>query len=237
MAQLVRGALRFRIEGPDRFQRVAEEIKPDRGVDAGREQIDDAAAHGVIAGLAHRGCAGKAIELEPLHDAGHGLKISGGGRERLPGERVARRQALQDGVDGSQQHRRPVAAFDVREARQRLHALRHHRGMRRGAVVGQAIPGGKFQHFDVGGKEAERAREHRHARPVAADHGEADGRWRFPGRNGAGEIGEHQPLGAVGDAGEKQRPARRKPLRRRPRGGTQGRGHGFASGLGLPVRA
>ena len=34
------------------------------------------------------------------------------------------------------------------------------------------------------------------------------------GRNGAREVGQHQPFGAVGDAGEKERPAGTKPLRR-----------------------
>ena len=48
-AQLGSGALGFRIEAPDRFQRVAEKIEPHRLSHAGREQIDDAAAHCVIA--------------------------------------------------------------------------------------------------------------------------------------------------------------------------------------------
>ena len=65
-AQFGNGALGLRIEAADRFQRVAEEIEPHRLVHAGREQIDDAAAHRVIAGLAHGRGAGKAVELEPL---------------------------------------------------------------------------------------------------------------------------------------------------------------------------
>ena len=62
----VGGALGLRIEAADRFQRVAEEIEPHRLGHAGREQIDDAAAHRVVAGLAHGRGAVEAVELEPL---------------------------------------------------------------------------------------------------------------------------------------------------------------------------
>src|SRR6516165_1751825 len=58
-AQLVGRALRLRIETADRFHCVAEKIKPHRAVHAGREQIDDTAAHCIIAGLAHGGSAVK----------------------------------------------------------------------------------------------------------------------------------------------------------------------------------
>ena len=102
--------------------------------------------------------------------------LPGAADERLPRQRLARRHALQDGVDGGEQHRRLLAALDAGEPRQRRHALRHHAGMRRHAVVGQAIPGRKFQHLDVGREEGERARQRRHARAVAADHHEADRR-------------------------------------------------------------
>ena len=80
--------------------------------------------------------------------------------------------------------------------------------MRRHPVIGQAVPGREFQHGDVGREECERARERRHARPVAAHDQEA--RRRRVGARGdrAREIGDDQPLGAVGDAGERQRAAR-----------------------------
>ena len=64
-AQLVGGALGLGIEAADRLQRVAEEIEPHRLGHAGREQIDDAAAHRIVAGLAHRRGAREAVELEP----------------------------------------------------------------------------------------------------------------------------------------------------------------------------
>ena len=53
-AQFLGRALGFRVEAADRLQRIAEEIEPHRVGHAGREQIDDAATHRIIAGLAHR---------------------------------------------------------------------------------------------------------------------------------------------------------------------------------------
>ena len=63
-------ALRFRIEGADRFQRVAEKIEPDGGLGAGREQIEDAAAHGIFTVFAHRARAHEAVRFQPCHDMG-----------------------------------------------------------------------------------------------------------------------------------------------------------------------
>ena len=80
-------------------------------------------------------------------------------------------------------------------------------GVRRHPVVGQTVPGREFQHGDVGRKEVERARQRRHARPVAADHQQA--RRRCIGARGdrARKIGDDQPFGAVGDTRERQRAA------------------------------
>ncbi len=103
-AQIGISALAFRIEAADRFERVAEEIEPHRRVHAGREQIDDAAAYRVIAGLAHRRGAIEAVEIEPGGDARHRQHIAGRGRERLLAEKLARRHALQGGIDGGQQN-------------------------------------------------------------------------------------------------------------------------------------
>ena len=172
-AQVGVGALGLRIEAADRFQRVAEEIEPHRLVHAGREQIDDAAAHRIIAGLAHGRGAIEAVELEPVGDAGHRQHIAGRGRERLLARR-ARAPARAAGsaftvVSSTAGCSRPVTRA---KPRQRHHALRHDGGMRRHPVVRQAIPGREFQDLDVGREEAERARQHRHARAVAADHRE-----------------------------------------------------------------
>ncbi len=212
--QFVGGALGLRIEAADRFQRVAEEIEPHRRVHAGREQVDDAAADGVIAGFAHRRCAVEAIELEPLGDAGHRQQIAGCSRERLLANDIALRHALQNGIHRRQQDRRGVAALDAREPRQRRHALRDNTGVRRHPIVGQAVPRWEFQHFDVRRKEAECARQHRHARAVTADHRHADRRRSRAGRNRAGEVGNDEAFGAVGNTGQRERAARRETRRR-----------------------
>src|SRR4030095_11453991 len=47
-------ALRQRVEASEAFERVAEKIEADRLRRAGRKEIDDAAAHRELAGLAHR---------------------------------------------------------------------------------------------------------------------------------------------------------------------------------------
>jgi len=70
-AQFLGGALRFRIEAANGFERVAEKVEPHRRIDRRRKQIDNAAAHGVVARLAHGGGTVKAVELEPLGDARH----------------------------------------------------------------------------------------------------------------------------------------------------------------------
>ena len=206
-AQVGVGALGFRIKAADRFQAVAEKIEPHRVAHAGREQIDDAAAHRVVAGLAHGRGAVEAVQFEPMGDAAHRQHVARRGRQRLLADDVARRHPLQDRVHRGEQHGRAFAAFYAGEARERGHALRHDGGVRRHPVVRQAIPGREFQNLDVGGEEAERARQHRQARAVAADHRRADGRRRSARRNGAGQVGDDQAFGAVGNAGERQRPA------------------------------
>ncbi len=120
------GALRLRVETADRFQRIAKKIKPDRSLHSGRKQIEDAAAHRIIAGLAHRGGAGKAVEVKPCDHTAHRQQAPGCCGKALPGDDLARRHALQYRIDGGEQHRRLVAALDVRQPRQCGHALRHH---------------------------------------------------------------------------------------------------------------
>ena len=172
-AQIVLRALRLGIEGADRLQRVAEEVEPHRIAHAGRIEIDDAAAHRVVARLAHRRGAVVAVELQPLHHAVHRQHVAGRGRERLRRDQSrggTRWSAALTVVSTTPGRSRPLQA---REPRQRGHALRHDAGMRRHAVVRQAIPGGKLVDLDLGREERERARKLRHARPVAADHHEA----------------------------------------------------------------
>ena len=83
--------------------------------------------------------------------------------------------------------------------------------MRRDPVVGQAIPSRKLEHLDVRREKGERARQHRHARAVAANDGEADCRRRRTGRDRARQVGDDQPFGAIGDPRKRERPAGQAP--------------------------
>ena len=140
-AQRIHRALRLGIEGADRLQRVAEEVEPHR-IAACRADRDRRCRRAPRSRrLAHRRGAVIAVELQPLGHAVHRQHVAGRGRQRLRRDQAARRHALQRGIDGGKHDARPLAAFQAGEARQRGHALRHDAGMRRHAVVGQAVPG------------------------------------------------------------------------------------------------
>ena len=214
-AHVEQRALGLGVEGADRFQAVAEEVEPDRLFEAGRKQIEDAAAHGVFAGLAHGRGAVVAVVLEPGDDGVHRHDIAGRDRQRLRRDQLARGHALHDGVHRGQHDQRLVAAGERCQPRQRGQALRQNAAMRRDAVIGLAIPGREGQHRQIGGEELQRAFELLHPGAVAADHGKADGRLLRPRRDGAGEIGDDEALGALGDIGKRQRAAGREQLGRR----------------------
>jgi len=61
-------------------------------------------------------------------------------------------------------------------------------------VVGQGNPRREFQHLDIRREEAERARQHRHARTVAANDSEADRRRRRTGGDRTCKIGQQPDL-------------------------------------------
>ena len=206
-AHVEQRALGFRVERTDRFERVAEEIEPHRLVETGRKQIEDAAAHGVFAGLAHGRGAVVAIVLQPGHDRVHRHDMAGRNRQRLRRHHLARRHALHDGVDGRQHDQRLVAALQARQPRQRGQALRQDAAMRRHPVIGLAVPCRKLHHRQIGSEEFQRPRELLHARTVAADNGKAYRRRFWSCRYGTRQIGYDQPLRAFGDIGKGQRAA------------------------------
>ena len=79
--------------------------------------------------------------------------------------------------------------------------------MRRHPVIGLAVPCRKLHHRQIGREEFQRPRELLHARTVAADHGKAYRRRFWPCRHRARQIGDDQPLGALGNIGKGQRAA------------------------------
>ena len=206
-AQLVGRALGLRIETADGFERVAKKVEPDRLGHAGCVEVDDAATHRIVAWLAHGGGARKTVEFEPAGDALHGKHVSGRSRERQRRDPRLGRHPLERGVDGGEQDGGPVAPLEARQPRKRRHAVGDHAGMGRHPVIGQAIPGGELQHRKLRREEGERARERRHARAVAADDEQAGRRRVGACGDSTGKIGDHEALGAVGDAGQRQRAA------------------------------
>ena len=198
-------ALGFRIESANQFQAVAKEIEPYRLVEPGWKQVEDAAAHGVFAGLAHGGRTVVTVVLQPCDDGVHRHDMAGRDRQRLRGDDLTRRHALDDGVDGGQHDQRLVAALQPRQPRQRSETLRQNTAMRRYAVIRLAIPGRKLQHRQIGSEEFQRAGELLHPRPVAADHRQAHRRLFGLRRHRARQVGDDESLGALGDVGKGQR--------------------------------
>ena len=131
------------IEGPDRFERVAEEIEPD-GIASWREQVEDAAADRILPRIGHRACAGIARGLQALDEASHAHHVAGREPEARCGDERAGRHALQHGVDGRQHDQRVLPlAFATDQSGKRGDALGDDLGIGRDPVVGHAVPGGK----------------------------------------------------------------------------------------------
>ena len=91
------------------LQRVAEEIEAHGARAPRREEIEDAAAHGVLAGLHDGAGALEAGEVEPLDQLVHVEALAGGDVLQGAADELARGEALQDGVDGGQHDGRALA--------------------------------------------------------------------------------------------------------------------------------
>ncbi len=103
-------ALGQRVEGADALERVAEKIEPQRLSRPGRVEIDDAAAHRELAGLAHGVGADIAVvaekALQPVE-----ADPSGRPQGQHPAvEQPARRHPLHQRVDRGQHDKRGVVA-------------------------------------------------------------------------------------------------------------------------------
>ena len=129
-----------RVEPVQGLDHIAEIIEPHRALRIGREDVHDAAANGVVAGLHHRAGADEAVALQIVQQ---GLDIErSAGRERKGGVRQhrARRHPLHRRVDGGEHHagsRRAIA----QQADEAGQPPARDIGARRDPVVGQAVPG------------------------------------------------------------------------------------------------
>ena len=188
------GALGLGVEAAGAVEDVAEEVEADRRPGAGREEVDDAAADGELAGL---GDGGALLEAHAGEVAGGGAPTS----RRLPTSAVKEAAARV-----SRAGTRWVAALTVvriaagREkpaARAASVAMRRggDLGVRRDAVVGQAVPGREGQDRDLRREEAQARAEAGDAGVVAGD---VHDRARRPGDD-LGQVARVEALGAAAD--------------------------------------
>ncbi len=177
------------------LQRVAEEIEPQRLRTARRIKIEDAAAHGEFADIAHGRHALEAGVFEPADQRVHVDLVAGPGLEGLRLDHCGRRNALEQRVGGGQNDRAVRVLAKRNHRRQRVEPAC--RGIRAGrdAVVGQAVPGWKLEHRQLGRGKGERLGNGRQALAVARDE-----KQRPVGANLSGKCRKREGLVAVGDA-------------------------------------
>ena len=163
-------ALGLGIEGADRLQRIAEEIEAD-GTGARRIEVEDAAAHRILAGVGHGAGAAIADMLKPLDQIRHADRVARRERLHRGGKEIVARHALQHGVDrGEHDQRRLVGAAamfgKLGECRD---AAGDDFGIWRHPVVRNAVPGWEAQALHVGGEELQRVFQRREPLAVAGD--------------------------------------------------------------------
>ena len=198
----LRRALRFRIERLHLLQRVAEEVEAHRGDAAGRKHVDDAAAHRILAGLHDGAGALEAGQAQPLHQPVHVHALAGGdGLQRLADE-LARRHALQDGVDRGQ-HDGRIGARARHQPRQRGDAGGHDLRVRADAVVGHGVPGREGDDAHLRGEEFEPLGQRLQA-PVVARHVQQQRRraCALPCTRFVDQLRQHQRPEPIRHAGE-----------------------------------
>ena len=107
-AKLPGRALRLGIERADRFKCVAEEIEANRRPHARRPEVENAAAHRIFAGLAHRARTQVTVRLEPAQKLVGIDRIPRRGGECFGGNAGARRHALHERIDRRRQNARAL---------------------------------------------------------------------------------------------------------------------------------
>ncbi len=163
--QLGAAALGGGVEAADALDGVAEQVEPHRLALSRGEDVDDAAAHRILARL-HDG-AGAAVAVG-LQEAGEVLDLDRAvHRQRTAAvvEDVARRHLLHQRVHRGQHDAR--LAGGLQQAGQGGDAFADQLGIGRDAVVRQAVPGREAQHLGIGREEAQALGQPRHPDVVA----------------------------------------------------------------------
>ena len=192
-------ALRRHVEGFDRLQRVAEEVEAHGARAPGRIEVENAAAHGVLA-LLHDGARARvAHEGETLRQARHVDALAR--RHRLDGalDEALRGNALHDRIDGGQHDGRMLACRQ-RQLGERRDAAGDDVRARPDAVVGHRVPGGERDDAHVGREERQRLLELLHAAVVAGDVQQRAR--RLVGGSLVDELGQHQRVETFRHAGD-----------------------------------
>ena len=194
-APLPERALGQGIKAPDRFQRRAEEVEPERQVGAGREHVDEATAHGVLACLDDLALPAVAVPLEMRDQTVAVGAPSGPGPEMAGFHRRRRRHPLEDGVGGGE-HEDGSLPVVVSQRRQGPEPLAHDLRVGRHPIVGKAVPGREAEDGERWREKANEAFELHEARLVAGD--EQHGR-RFTAYQAAGDETRFQPITGIAE--------------------------------------
>ena len=206
---LVGRALVGGIEAADALDLVAEEVEPEAGRLAGREQVDQRAADRIFAGLGDRIGALVAERVQLADQLLAVDALTGGDAAGQLADAERGQQALGGGVGGRDEKLR--AGSLGLQGIEGCEPLGHHPQRRRGAVVGQAVPRRQGQHLDLGGEQGDGVGERPHRRLVGGDQDRAAAAaMRGPGQVGGQprqepgrHAGEGQGFGRAEDALER----------------------------------
>ncbi len=216
-------ALGARIEQPQRFELIAEEIEPQTRSKPRRNDVENRAAHREIACI-DRGIAAdvtlpaKQRDQPLMADFHAGLELP---HQFADAERCG--HPLGRGVDrGDEQLRTLGPILQAVECGQSTCADRKRRAR---TVVGKAVPGGKLDNVELGREIAGRFcnRDHR-GLVVGNEHGAGRAIPRM--RQGSGEIGHDERLRPARHGGQGQRRGRREDAVKIGHGGLFGPGLG-----------
>ena len=112
-----------RVEGADALQLVAEQVEAKRPLAAARKNVDDAAAHGVLARLHHGAAAPVAVAGQGREQPGTIDALAGAGGEQAGAQRLGRRHLLHQGIDGGDDQARLLLA-GLEQPGERIEPLR-----------------------------------------------------------------------------------------------------------------
>ena len=190
------GTLILGAERTYRLDLVAEEVEAQRLLFPARIQVDDAAAHGIFALIVDGFGAHIAVCLEQL-----GKIVAIDPRAWLQRRHQLayperRQHTLRRRIGGRQDELRTLGR--ALQPVERRDPLRHDPQRRRGAVIGQAVPGREDDHLQFGREERRRRRDGAHRGIVRRDE------HRTPLRC-AGKVGEQRRLKPGGHARQRQR--------------------------------